>query len=125
MTFIPSSEYVEIRRDGQYVATVHNGGLLPWFHAQHSFSMDHALAHEGYSLHEVEERHAVYYSVGPAPRVFHRAFPTHRGAKRSMDIMFTKLVNKRGYGTIEWMNANRVEVEATLERKINGVWVAA
>ena len=121
---IPASEYIEIRRDGQYVATVHNGGLLHWFHAQHSFSLDHALTHEGYTLHAVEERYAVYYSTHKTEKpIFHRAFDTMRGANRSANIMFTKLVNKRGYGTIEWMNENRIQTTAQLERLINGKWV--
>jgi hypothetical protein len=44
-----TEERTIIYRDGREVATV-PGDPMEWFHQQHSFSMDHALKHEGYSL---------------------------------------------------------------------------
>lgn len=45
-----------ILRDGIAVAVERDGyalgGVLGWFHRHHSFSMDHAIEHEGYSILE-------------------------------------------------------------------------
>lgn len=118
-TEAPTTAWTEIRRDGKYFAAVPTANLLAWFHAHHSYSMDHALAHEGYSLHAVEERYAVYYSTYDAmPPVFHRAFDTMRGANRSAQIMFTKLARARRIGDVH----SRIETTAQLERFIAGRW---
>ncbi len=113
---IPTSEWVEIHRDGEYVAAMPRTSLLPWFHAHHSFSMDHALTFEGYSLHMVEERYAVYGGYRGEPVNFHRAFNTHKSAHRSLNILFNKLSRAEDKG------GRIAEAEFRLERLINGEW---
>lgn len=40
-----------IARDGQHIVTVSDEfELLRWFHRQHSYSIDHAVRWEGYSV---------------------------------------------------------------------------
>ena len=56
----PTTEYVEIRRDGEYVTTVCASRLMAWFHETHSYSMSHALQYEGYTVHEQPERFVVF-----------------------------------------------------------------
>lgn len=40
-----------ISRDGQHLITVSDQfELLRWFHREHSYSIDHAVRYEGYSV---------------------------------------------------------------------------
>ncbi len=45
-----------IKRDGKEVARVNDSQVLAWFHKHHSYSMDHAIKYEGYSVEPVGSR---------------------------------------------------------------------
>ena len=81
----PTTELVEIRRDGEYVTTVNRGSaLLAWFHQNCPMSMHWALTNEGYSMHEVPERFVVYVErTKGAPEEIIAAKPTRLAAKRA------------------------------------------
>ena len=53
MSQINKNQPVVIKLDGSYVKEVKQSEVLAWFHRNHSYSMDHALQFEGYSLHPV------------------------------------------------------------------------
>ena len=53
MSQINKNQPVVIKLDGSYVTEVKQSEVLAWFHRNHSYSMDHALQFEGYSLHPV------------------------------------------------------------------------
>lgn len=59
---------------------------MRWFHQEHSYSMDHGLEHEGYSLLEVSD----------SSLVGHRA--RLRGAKSWLMVS-----ERRGYGLVGWL----------------------
>jgi len=116
---IPDTELVEIRRDGQYITSVSNGALLPWFHQQHSFSMDHALEFEGYSLHPVEERFVVFAEYEENGVRFEKV----------ISIKETQLAAKRAYLKFgRYEGAHNPSIKGygyRTELSHNGVWVAA
>lgn len=73
-----------IFRDHIPVAVVDNP--LRYFHNEHSYSMDHGLEHEGYSLLEVSDSS----NVGDRARL--------RGAKSWLTVS-----ERRGYGLVGWL----------------------
>jgi hypothetical protein len=83
----PTTEMVEIRRDGQYVTTVYRGSaLLAWFHQNCPMSMHWALENEGYSIHEVPERFVITADIeedGKRVVKVISAHATRLGAKRA------------------------------------------
>lgn len=108
-----TTEYTEIRRDGEYVATVSTSSTLAWFHQNcRAYSMHHALTHEGYSIHPVEER-----------IVF---FTETRNEDGTWNVTSEVKKSKRAAD----MAMNRYRGEATSygwrrERKIDNTWIEA
>ena len=84
----PTTELVEIRRDGQYVTTVNRGSaLMAWFHQNCPMSMHWALTEEGYSIHEVPSRFVLDADYEEDGKRFVKVISTHAtrlGAKRAM-----------------------------------------
>lgn len=72
----PSGQYV-LRRDGQEVMRGTEDEVWQWLHRNHSYSVDHALRHEGYSIEPVESTYLG--EARRAPRGEMRPDETHRG----------------------------------------------
>ena len=48
-----ATNLIHIYRDGAYITTVADEtALLRWFHREHSYSLNHAVRYEGYSLRD-------------------------------------------------------------------------
>ena len=108
----PTTELVEIRRDGDYVTTVSRGSaLLAWFHQNCPQSMHWALTNEGYSIHEVPER-IVFYRRDDEGNEHTEVKKSRLAAKRAMTAFgrTDEGYHAREYG---WR----------VERAHNGMWV--
>jgi hypothetical protein len=44
------TRYNAIKRDGELVIVLPENEVMEWFHKTHSFSLAHALKHEGYTI---------------------------------------------------------------------------
>ena len=108
----PTTELVEIRRDGEYVTTVYRGSaLLAWFHQNCPQSMHWALTEEGYSIHEVPER--VVFFHRDAENVEHTQVKKSRLAAKRAYLAFGR--TSEAYSAKEW--------GFRVERAHNGTWV--
>jgi hypothetical protein len=108
----PSTDWIEIRRDGAYVTTVTSySALLAWFHQNCPMSMHWALTNEGYSIHECPERIVFFHR--DAEGVEHTKVKTSRlAAKRALTAF---------YRTDEYQGAK--DYGWRVERAHNGQWV--
>ena len=52
VTEAKAGEKFDLKHDGKLAVTGTEPELLAWIHKKHSFSMSHALAYEGYSIHK-------------------------------------------------------------------------
>lgn len=109
-----TTEWTEVRRDGQYYAQVPTASLLAWFHAQFPQSMDWQLTNEGYSIHPVAERIIAYIEFrDPGTGITRReefVKPTRLAAKRA----YMKLMREReGWAEVGW----------TPQRMVGNTWM--
>lgn len=108
----PTTELVEIRRDGEYITTVYRGSaLLAWFHQNCPMSMHWALTNEGYSIHECTERFVFYYE--DAEGIEHWEVKKSRLAAKRAYLAFGRTSESHTAKTYGWRT----------ERAHNGEWV--
>lgn len=104
-----TSEYTEIRRDGEYVTTVHSTQILAWFHQNHSYSVEHALRYEGYEILPVEERW-VFFEHDRIDGVWQPEVVVPKKSQRAAKMACNRY------------NGNAFEYGYRMERKHNGTW---
>lgn len=96
-TDLQDDTQVVIKRDGfAQTSAMPFMSALAWFHKQHSYSMDYALTHEGYTLHqEIFEIDAERYDGEPFETVT-------KFTERAVKMAFTKLTKSNDFKTTEW-----------------------
>lgn len=115
MSIIPeiTTEWTEVRRDGQYYAQVPTESLLAWFHAQFAQSMDWQLTNEGYSIHPVAERTIAYIESKD---------PETGRARREEFVKPSALAAKRAYMKLMREREEWTEVGWAFQRMVGNTW---
>lgn len=100
-----------IKRDGLVVGACTSEeavGALPWFHTHVSYSMEHAIAHEGYSVHPLITRKD-FWALHDAEGCDRKALHHEYNAQFLNDRVRELVIRRIGKGRIEasqdeWFN---------------------